>query len=156
MTNDIDKNVIEAIRALYRRDTNAQALFDQLAKRRRDATETSVDTFGNLLSISRGAAVDLARALGETGCGEFIVGRKGHQSRFAWTYSCISLGRAAAGEAGDLEKAVDPLPELEVEIPGNIEAAPPAKTLISISEAKKMLAASLGVDVANIEITVRV
>ncbi len=155
MTNDLDKDVIKAIRALYKSNPQAQALFDALAIRKKDASETSVDNISNTLNITRGDAVDLARALGETGCGRFLVGRKGWKSRFEWEYSVISLGQAAAGESADLEKAVDPVPEVDDDEKPAIQPALTSRS-ITISEAKQMLAASLGVSVENIEITVKV
>ncbi len=161
MTNDLAKDVVEAIRALYSSDERAQALFDALAKRRRDASATSIDNLSNTLNIARGDAVALARALEETGCGQFIVGRRGQRSRFEWEYSCISLGRAAAGESADLEKAVDPVPEVDEEPQqsevGIVPNQPsPAMKPVTIPEAKQLLAFSLGVSIANIEITVKV
>lgn len=151
MVVDIDKDVIEAIRRLYRADSAAQALFDWTASRTRDATATSLDRLSNKLNLTRGDAVALARSLEKAGCGQFVVGRRGQPSRFEWKYSCISLGQAAAGEDVKLEAAEDPLPEIEEE---QLEAAEAASGL-TLAQAKIALSKTLGVPVENIEITIR-
>ena len=153
MTSDISKNVIEAIRKLYRSEAAARALFDWTAQRERDATATSIDRLSNRLGISRGEAVALARALEQAGCGQFVVGRRGQPSRFEWAFSCISLGQAAAGEDVKLEAAEDPLPEIEEE---QLEAAVAASSQpLTLTQAKSALSKSLGVPVENIEITIK-
>ena len=153
MTSDITKNVIAAIRQLYRSNSAAQALFDWTASRERDATATSIDRLSNRLGISRGEAVALARALEQAGCGLFVVGRRGQPSRIEWNFSCISLGQAATGEDVKLEAAEDPLPECEEDRLEAAEATP--IQLLTLLDAKAALSRSLGVPVENIEITVR-
>jgi hypothetical protein len=152
MNQNVSQNVIDAIRLMYRNDPLAQRLFDLLAQRERDASVTSIDRMMVLLSTSRGEAVQLSRRLEEAGCGEFIVGRRKQKSRFVWKYSCISLGRAAAEEVEKLEKPSDPLPETEdeSEAPAQVRIAS-----LTISEAKEILARTLGVSPSSIEISIR-
>lgn len=153
MPADISKSVIDAIRKLYRNNKLAQALFDWTAQRERDATSTSIDRISNRLSIARGDAVALARALEQAGCGQFVVGRRGQPSRFEWSYSCISLGQSAAGEDVKIEAAEDPLPESEEE---QLEAVSlQADQPITLAQAKFAISKSLGVPVENIEIIVK-
>ncbi len=152
MTKDFAKEVIDGIMALYKNDPHARQYFDLIADRERDASATSIDRISWLLGITRGEAVALARRLEDAKCGEFVVGRRGQKSRFVWEYSCISLGKAAAGETSNLEQPENPLPEAEEET--GIPAIAPVSQL-TIIQAKEALAASLGVPVANIEITVR-
>ena len=104
------------------------------------------------LNISRGEAVALARALEATGAGQFVLGRRGSKSRFAWHYSCISLGRVAAGEMTELEAPKDP--ELEETEEAGAGATQGLGSL-TIADAKRRLSASLGVVESNIEILVR-
>ena len=157
MASDISKSVIDSIRRLYKSNPAAQALFDRLAARERDATSTSIDRLSKVIGISRGEAVALARALEQAGCGEFVVGRRGQKSRFRWAFSCISLGQVASGEDVNLEAAEDPLPESEEdaleasEVLG--DGGPTAP--LTLADAKAALSKSLGIPVANIEIIVK-
>ena len=156
MTKDFAKDVIDRVKALYESDTLARKLFDHCAERERDASTTSIDRISHLLGISRGEAVALARRLEEAEGGGFVLGRRGQKSRFSWGYSCISLGKAAAGETSNLEQPENPLPESEEEEEESIVThgvGTPQR--MTITQAKEALAASLGVPVANIEITVR-
>ena len=158
MTNGITDEIVTEIRALYGSDPSAQALFDWTAQRSRDATATSIDRICNQLDISRGEAVALAKRLQEAGCGEFIVGRRGQKSRFNWNYSCISLGQAAAGESASIEAVDDPVSEDEDEYEADersAEVSPQIPLTLTIAEAKAILAASLGVPVNSVEITVK-
>jgi biotin operon repressor len=149
MTNDFSQRVIEAARLLYNTNSNAQRLFDLNAQRERDASTTSLDVISRKLDVSRGDAVALARMLEEAGCGNFIVGRRGSKSRFEWGYSCIGLGKVAAGEPITLEKAEDPQEE-EEEYEEEY-----AKKGMTIMEAKTALAERLGISVSQIEIHIK-
>lgn len=158
MVNGFNEDVVKQIRQLYNSNTAAQALFDWTAQRERDATSTSIDRISSQINISRGEAVALARRLEDAKCGEFIVGRHGQKSRFRWAYSCISLGQAAAGESSVIEKPENPLAENEEDAPEtSVAEVPPIQSplKLTIAEAKAALANSLGVPLANIEITVK-
>lgn len=148
MNDNLNDAIIGAVRELYGRNPQARQLFDWMADRQKDATATRIDHFVRVLGISRQAAVALAKALEEAGCGEFVVGRRGSPSRFAWGYSRISLGRVAAGETEEVESVSEPLSEDEDE-PVSEE------TPLTISRAKELLANSLGVKPEQIEIQVR-
>ena len=139
-------DVIRAIRALYNQNPIAQQLFDVNAQRERDATTSSLDVISRKLEISRGDAVALARELEAAGCGAFKVGRRGAPSRFEWAYSCIGLGKAAAGEPIQLEQAEDPQDDDE-----DLDAASASMT---IAQAKAALARSLGISIDQIEIRI--
>jgi hypothetical protein len=153
MNASFDQNTVRAIRDLYKTDDTARRLFDRWAERERDATATTIDRLHHLLGISREEAVRLAQRLEQAGCGQFIVGRRGHKSRFAWAYSCVSLGQVAAGETSELEEPEDPLPEAEEE-KGAIGGASSLPHM-NITEAKRALSASLGVPESAIEILIR-
>ncbi|MCE6959611.1 hypothetical protein LAZ40_11145 [Cereibacter sphaeroides] len=150
MTDDFDHNVAVAVRALYEQNEDAKELFDWTAGLERDASATSIDRIMQKLEISRRSAVALARALEEAGCGEFLNGRRGHKSRFAWAYSRISLGKAAAGESDEIEQVSDPIPEEE-----DRDDAQDRATILTIPEAKVRLARGLGIDPDKVEILIR-
>ncbi len=99
MTNYINSETIKKINTLYKENLVARNLFDWAAARQRNAKETTIDTLGRVLCLSRSAAVSLARQLNKAGCGKFVTGRHGCQSRFIWAHNCISLGRVASGAA---------------------------------------------------------
>ncbi|PZP44813.1 MAG: hypothetical protein DI601_11230 [Azospirillum brasilense] len=104
---------------------------------------------------SRSALIELARELGEIGCGEFIVGRKGWKSRIRWSYSLRSLGQAAQGQTSELveidpevaEDAVDQLPPPVADGTG--------ERGLTIADAKRGLAATFGVSPEAIDIVIR-
>lgn len=150
MTSDIDKGILVKIRTLFKQDEIAQRFFDQCASRERDASATSIDRMAYLLGISREEAIGLAQRLESTGCGEFVVGRRGYKSRFTWSYSCISVGQAAAGDTAQLAPTMNPEPEGEDHL--SCEVSLPVMT---IQEAKRALAVSLGVPESAIEILIR-
>ncbi|MGD0335224.1 MAG: hypothetical protein ABSA90_18525 [Xanthobacteraceae bacterium] len=146
MNKNPAEDVIKAIQALYNGNPIAQQLFDMNAERERDATTSSLDVISRKLEISRGDAVALARELEAAGCGIFKVGRRGAPSRFKWAYSCIGLGKAAAGEPIQLEQAENPQDDEE-----ELDAAFDHMT---IAQAKAALARSLGISVNQIEIRI--
>ena len=149
MLDQIDNDVIAAVRSLYGRDDVAKKFLDWCAEKKRDARETSIDRIMNVIDVSRGTAVALAKALEGAGCGEFIVGRRGSLSRFSWHYSRVSLGQIAAGEVDELEAVKEP-----VEIDDEDEILDVGKGM-TILQAKQYLAESLGVAVYQIEIHIR-
>ncbi|MHB8357743.1 MAG: hypothetical protein ACYDDQ_13755, partial [Vulcanimicrobiaceae bacterium] len=87
----------------------------------------------------------------------FVVGRRGAPSRVEWTVSLKSIGRTAIGQAAALESVDPELVAETVDIADlkKEEAAVTGSQTLSINEAKKRLAASLGVSPEAIEITIR-
>ena len=158
MVKDFDKDVVNAVRALYKDNKIAQLLFDWTAQRERDSASTSLSRISQQLNISRGEAVSLARLLEQANCGQFIVGRRGSKSRFVWSYSCISLGQVASGESGGLEPVEVTAIEIEDdEVGAEAVGTPPTNMSqkITIAEAKRALANSLGIYETNIEIIIK-
>jgi hypothetical protein len=100
---------VKGLRELYKTDSEAKAMFDHLASRERDRRETTVDRLrwnlnqGGGDPISRGQIVRLFRQLEELGCGNFIPGRWGHESRFRWSVGLADVGRAASGQSVRME-----------------------------------------------------
>jgi hypothetical protein len=96
-----------ALRELYGTDKTARALFDNLAKRVYNSREQSVDQLERCLEkddveVSRRDITHLLKELQRAGCGEYIVGRKGHPSRFRWYVETVDIGRRAAGIPSDI------------------------------------------------------
>jgi len=155
MNKHIDERLVSELRNFYRDDEGGKALFDWAAGRTNDAAETSLERLMQVTQITRSEAVELARALNEIGCGDFLVGRKGWKSRIRWTYSLRSLGQAAQGHTTEL-KEVDP------EVTGDaVDQQQPlanetrGERPLTIIEAKRGLAAMFGVNPEAIDIVIR-
>lgn len=93
---------VKKLRALYPRSEESRAALDYFASRSRNSAETTVDGLRRVLDqkgvIATSKALrDLFADLEAAGCGRLIVGRKGHQTRFAWSSPMASVGKAAAG-----------------------------------------------------------
>ena len=93
---------LDRLKELYQKGPAARAMLDNFAGRERNRTETKVDNLLYLMvenrPITRGEIIQVFHELGNIGCGSFVVGRKGHASRFQWTVGLPSVGKAAAGE----------------------------------------------------------
>ena len=153
MNQSINTKVEKNIRKLYLENPIAKKFLDWCAERQRDARETSIDRITTITGGARSEAVNLAKQMEEAGCGEFIVGRRGASSRFAWSHSRISLGRVALGEADEVEEWVNPMQEDEdvTEIENSVSLPQD----LTIPAAKAILAASLGLEPSQIEINIR-
>ncbi|HVA49689.1 MAG TPA: hypothetical protein VNH11_25205 [Pirellulales bacterium] len=90
----------QAMRELYRDDSAARHVLDELAARHKNPNrgETSVDSLG-ASGIDRRTAINVLRAFADNGCGEFRVGRRGQPSRLIWLHPAIDVAREAAGGA---------------------------------------------------------
>ena len=151
------KSVVTKVRVLYGSDPLAAQLFDSLATRQRDATATNIEFLCRTLNVSRNDALELAHKLAATEAAEFYLGRRGGKTRLVWKYSCRSIGRAASGEDSELEQPENPITEEEEErldappAPGSDMTAPG----LTITEAKRLLAVSLGISESSIEISIK-
>lgn len=110
----------EAIRTVYAKSANAKALLDHFAERQKNASETAVDTVLSTLNrggleATRNEIVSILRDLEEAGAGQFIVGRKGHPSRFVWQGSSTEIGNIARNSAPTRTGQQEPLAKPSVE-----------------------------------------
>jgi hypothetical protein len=92
---------------LYKKSPAARSMLDEFARRERNKSETKVDNLLHLRvesrPITRGEIIEVFQELEQIGCGDFIVGRKGHRSRFRWGVALTTVARAAAGEDLQIE-----------------------------------------------------
>ena len=109
-----DKNGVEPkqgkLKELFKQNETARTILSDFAERQRNQQVTTLDQLLKRLDdrqISRGATIQVFRALEEIGCGEFIEGRKGHPTRFVWGDDLMTVGRAARGEAAKIESLND-------------------------------------------------
>lgn len=99
---------VAGLRKLYNSSRSAKAALDYLAARQKNSAHTTVDSLKAALradgqDVARSELIDLFKELAAAGCGKFVVGRKGHPSRFEWTVSLADVGRSAAGETVKVE-----------------------------------------------------
>lgn len=102
---------LERLRALYDQSPLHKAFFNWLSSRERPRHETNLDRIVAMLrargfEADRWEVTSLLRELEATGCGDFVSGRGGRQSRFLWSHNLIAVGKAASG----LEDQPEPLP----------------------------------------------
>ncbi|MGH7708984.1 MAG: hypothetical protein ACREM6_13845 [Vulcanimicrobiaceae bacterium] len=147
----------EGLRDLFEEDPAAREFLKWASERQNDAARTSIDRLEQKAGVDRRKAIELAKQFDRLGCGRYIIGRRGAPSRIEWEFSLKSIGRAAVGEAGTLE-TVDP--ELVTESADLVDlkkedAVPAGSDGLSIAEAKRRLAITLGVKSEAIEITIR-
>ncbi|MHB8762676.1 MAG: hypothetical protein ACYC6J_09920 [Coriobacteriia bacterium] len=103
---------IDAIRKLYASSSAAKAALDYFAGRQNNANASKVDRLLDVLryrghDVSRFDIIEFFRALEAAKCGRFVIGRKGHPTRFEWSASLISVGQAAAGETNVVDELTD-------------------------------------------------
>ena len=110
MTKGSDKVNLKDLQLFYKSSGDAKAILDHFASRERNWSETTIDRLRQNLKedgnrVSRGDAIAVFRRLEELGCGRFVPGRRGHQSRFKWDVGLVTVGQAAAGESVPIEAA---------------------------------------------------
>jgi len=148
--------VVLALRALCARNAGARAFFTWAdSERQNSASSTSIDVLERKSGLGRSASIALLKDLEKIGCGKYIVGRHRKKTRISWDYGLKSIARAARGEI----ERLDPVDlHLEAELEGS-DQIPTSLSVddenLSIGEAKRRLAKSLGVSVEQIEIIVK-
>ncbi len=105
---------IALLKELYRRNPTARLMLEDFARRGRNRAQTTVDSLVFRLTmenprVNRSDILGVFHELEKIGCGNFIVGRKGHPSRFQWAVGLSSVGKTAIGE----EVALEPVSEEE-------------------------------------------
>jgi len=101
------------LQTLYVKSAIAKAVLDHFAERQNNASETTLDTMVAVLTrqgieVSRSAMVEVFRDLDTAGAGEFIVGRKGHPSRFLWQEDSSLVGKRARTPSSTKDRAATP------------------------------------------------
>lgn len=94
----------DAVIQIYRTKKSFQTILDYFARRQKNSSRTTAERLQKALAsedidITRTEIIDLFRALANAGCGVFLVGRKGHPTRFEWSVGLIDVGRVAQGES---------------------------------------------------------
>ena len=95
---------VAGLQTLYQSEEPARVILDHLAARERNRRITTVDRLVSVLqtqerSLSRGDVISVCRATEELGCGSFVAGRRGYQSRFEWGVQMVSAAQCRGGRA---------------------------------------------------------
>lgn len=94
----------DRLKDLYKTDRAARALFDLWKTKSNLVLESRLDRLvGHLGAIPQAEVVAALRKLAQLSCGQFIVGRKGHPSRFLWAVDRVAVAKAATGTAMPVE-----------------------------------------------------
>jgi hypothetical protein len=113
----VNKKISDALTSLYAKEPDFRKIFDYLASRSNNASETKVDRLAYLTGLSRSRVVQFMRELERLELGQFIVGRKQWPSRFRWGVGLISVGQVATKESDELStEAPEDVPEDEMEL----------------------------------------
>lgn len=160
MSDDAEESISTSLQQLCSQSEGARRFFEWAGKRQNDANFTSIDVLERKSGMDRAWCIELAKELDRIGCGRYVVGRRGSKTRIDWDFGLKSIAQAALGGSVALE-AIDE--ELAAELgesarPGRAartELPPSDAGGITIAEAKRRLAISLGVPISAIEIVVR-
>lgn len=112
---------IRRLKALYADSGFNKSVFQFFAQRGRTSSETTVERMLQVLQQtgvetgSRKDVLELFRGLEEAHCGEFVIGRRGHSSRFLWRVSLIDVGKVAAGEVAPIGTLTNASERLAIE-----------------------------------------
>jgi hypothetical protein len=140
----------QGLRKLYRDDYVARGLLDGLIERKTGASSTTVNqvleiigrlaaTAGGSEAARRARVTHILRELERLECGSYVIGRRGHESRFMWRYIAMSVGQAAAGKGELIEQAnataaaAVPLEAKEVAANGMLQVTFPLRLSLSIT-----------------------
>jgi len=104
--NGVDLSILKK---LFVSNKTSSIAFEIFKDREKDSKETKLERLEDLIrfqggSPSRVDIVSLLKGLQEAGCGRFIVGRRGAASRFEWSVSLRSVGRAATSGSGEVSQ----------------------------------------------------
>ncbi|MBE9064065.1 hypothetical protein [cf. Phormidesmis sp. LEGE 11477] len=107
----------QKLRDLYGSNEVVSQLCDDMATRERNQSETKLSRMIARLekagsSAQKSEVIAAFRILENCGCGQYVVGRRGHASRFVWAFSSLETCQAAQGK----RDSVEPLPETDDDI----------------------------------------
>ena len=144
------------LRRLYRSRQGKAAFFDMLATYTNRVSEISAENAATYTDLEYDMIVEIFRELEALKIGTFKVGRRGKPTRIVWNYSPKSVGEVASGAAMALDSYVDGATEESEPTPTKAVTggAPFKESQQIIEEAKRELAAKLGVAPAAISITI--
>lgn len=161
MTNSTDINKINLLKQLYFTNKDAARMLNHMAMGINRKKETTVDDVAQILGISRLKAMKILKLLSKTGCATFRKGRETENvqnpTRVEWIDHYVQIGKVARGELPEFNAVTTAVLDDSLSKTAMLSSSSPYQPSapLSIREAKRLLAESLGIDEANIEITVK-
>ena len=149
------------LKKLYKRGEGWRELFDALAGYEKRTTELSAERAVQISGLAQETIIGGMKELDRLEVGEFKFGRRGSKTRLIWGYSPRSVGRVAQGKQEELESYTDGEDVVDDEASEDAADAPvltdsgPVSIPALIEQAKRSLAAQLGVAAEQIEIVIR-
>src|SRR5262245_36539411 len=98
MQKKLSDDMVPRLVALYKSDHVARKIFDWLADRLNDSSETAIERAAQKAVASYTETFKVFRVFEDIGIGRIIEGRKGYKTPFAWAFSVKSIGAAARQE----------------------------------------------------------
>lgn len=92
----------DRLRKMYQRSLSAKALFDWFDSRTNSARETKARVASAQTNCDYGEIIELFKELADIGVGQYVVGRKGAETRIVWEYDVKGLSRIAKGDVQEL------------------------------------------------------
>lgn len=90
------------LQTMYQSSLSARALFDWFDGRTNSARETKARVASAQTNCDYGEIIELFKQLADIGVGQYIVGRKGAETRIVWEYDVKGLSRIAKGATQEL------------------------------------------------------
>ena len=94
----VDEDLEQSLKALYQKSNVASAMFDWFSTRERDSTEIKAKYAAIRTKCDVVAVRDLFKEFEEIGCGRYLEGRRGFDTRFQFDYSIRELAKVAIGK----------------------------------------------------------
>jgi hypothetical protein len=146
----------EQLQALYNKGGGWHEFFEMLSTYTRRRTELNADKAAEHSGLALETVVGFLKELDNIGIGKFVLGRRGFKTRLIWNCSPRSVGDVARGRATELESYEGPE---ETELAEGVREPGPRGDLqtefaILIAEAKRDLAAKMGISPTQISITI--
>lgn len=145
------ENASGELRRLYSTEAAAARFFEWAVSRSSDPLETTIDQLEKSSATDRAWCIAFAKRLTRLGLGEYVVGRKGGLTRVQWKASVRAIGKAAKPMENESVSDGSFTASSANQHNGHANELTP----LTISEAKRRLARSLGVNIESIEITIR-
>jgi len=93
----------EIILRMNEKSPSAAKIFDHLAFEDTEHKTNSAPYLSNTTGVDYYKIINILKHLDSHGIGEFVVGRKGKDSRITWAYSPRSIGKVAIGKSSVFE-----------------------------------------------------
>ena len=105
MNSSLNAGTIDTLRQMYGSDDSFKRLMDWFSERQKNSREMPVRVAGYRTGLSEGEVKRIFQQIETLGCGRYVKGSRGYESRMRWDKSIISIAAAAKGEAKSIEVA---------------------------------------------------